>query len=161
MLIFCNFGNQKGKCETLLIMKSNLFISLLLFSGTLISLSACQNKPETTTDFLIKVDSIHCPDTVMANAKFDIVFYGTVGFNGCTSFKTFNQKFDDKNITIETWGTYENFNGTCPDVLVSLDGQKLSMTLPFAGTYKIKIKEPDNYLLYKFIKVKELSSSQK
>ena len=144
-----------------LIMKSNLYLSLLIVSGILITLAACQNKSEETADFLIKVDSIHCPDSVLANTKFDIAFYGTVGFNGCTSFKTFNQKFDDNNITIETWGTYENYNGTCPDVLVTLDGQKLSMTLPFPGTYKIKVKEPDNYLLYKFIKVKELSSSQK
>lgn len=134
-------------------MKTILYTSLLLVVAISLSIASCKNKLETNSDFLIKVDSIHCPDSVTANARFDIEFFGIVGFNGCSSFKTFNQRLDNKNIIIEAWGTFES-NGYCPDVLVTLDGQKLSMTIPLAGIYKIKVTEPDNALLYKYIKVK-------
>jgi hypothetical protein len=134
----------------------NLKMRLLSLFTVMLLFSSCVNKLSTSSDFLIKVDSIHCPDSVASNTSFDIEFFGIIGFDGCSSFKTFNQRSEEKDITIEAWGTYNDSGGACPAVLVSLDGQKLSMKIPFAGTYKIHINEPDNSYLIKLVKVKDL-----
>jgi hypothetical protein len=118
-------------------------------------LASCSNANNTYTDFLIKVDSIHCPDSVISNASFDIEFFGIIGFNGCYSFKTFNQRLADNDITIEAWGTYDSNAGICPAALVTLDGQKLSMSLFTPGLYRIKISEPDMTIIVKSIVVKK------
>jgi hypothetical protein len=116
-------------------------------------LNSCFNEENSSRDFLIKVDSIHVADTLASAVPFDIEFFGTVGFDGCHSFKVFNQTITENQIKIGVWGTYENFNGTCPTVIVSLDGKKLRMTIPFAGNYTINILEPDNSSLIKMVVV--------
>ena len=107
-------------------------------------LRSCLNESYTYEDFLIKVDSIHLPNSITLNIPFDIEFFGTVGFDGCYSFKTFNQTVKNNDIMIETWGTYEIKNGICPAVLVYLDGQKLNMTFHTSGIYNLIIIQPDN-----------------
>ena len=116
-------------------------------------LKSCLNEENASNDFLIKVDSIHVADTIASAVQFDIEFFGTIGYNGCNSFKTFNQTIYDKNIAIGAWGTYENKNGTCPAMMVSLDGQKLRITIPLAGIYNIIILEPDNSSIVRTIVV--------
>ena len=117
-------------------------------------LKSCFLDQNNNDDFLIKVDSIHVADTLASAVPFDIEFYGTVGLNGCANFKVFSQSVTHNKITIRAWGTYENFNGTCPAVIVSLDGKKLTMTIPLAGIYNIKVLEPDNSSLIKTVVVK-------
>jgi hypothetical protein len=112
------------------------------------------------SDFLIKVDSIHCPDSVMPNTRFDIEFFGVVGFNGCYSFKTFNQHVSDFDILIEAWGTYDNSSGICTDALVLLNGQKLGMTFAKPGIYRLEIAEPDNTIIIKNVLVKKPPEAQ-
>jgi hypothetical protein len=101
---------------------------------------------------MIKVDSFKVADTVTSATPFDVEFYGTIGRNGCYSFKTFNQIVKGNDISIEVWGTFD-YTGSCPEALVSLDGIKLKLTIPFPGTYRIIIKEPENYSLVKQITV--------
>jgi hypothetical protein len=121
--------------------------------------ASCTLKDPTGNDFLIKVDSIHCPDSVIANVSFDIEFYGTVGFNDCFRFKTFNPKINDKKTTIQTWGTYDN-TSDCHEALVLLNGQKLSMRIPYVGTYIIEVSEPNTTILKKLILVKQAPQAQ-
>jgi hypothetical protein len=130
-------------------------LSIVLILAIFLMLASCSNQNNTYTDFLIKVDSIHCPDTVTANTRFDIEFFGIIGFNGCYSFKTFNQKINDEDITIEAWGTYDANAGICPTALVKLDGQKLGMTLAIPGLYRIEITEPDLTVIVKPVLVKK------
>jgi hypothetical protein len=117
-------------------------------------LLSCQNKLSNNNDFLVKIDSIHCPDSVVSNKEFNIEFFGTIGFNVCDTFKTFNTVIKDNDISIETWATSDYSQGLCPDKLVSLKGKKLPLTIPFQGIYKIKIKEPDNSGITKLVIVK-------
>ena len=121
----------------------SVFLFMLVITICLF-LRSCLSEPYTYGDFLIKVDSIHIPDTITLNIPFDIKFFGIIGFDGCHSFKTFNQTVKNNDIMIETWGSYENKNGLCPAVMVYLDGQKLNMTFHTPGIYNIKIIEPDN-----------------
>ena len=99
------------------------------------------------------VDSIKAPDMVSHTAQFDIDFFGTVGFNTCYKFISFNVVRKDYDIRIETWGTSDYMSGQCADALVTLEGQKLDMTLSSPGIYKITIVEPADFTLVKLITV--------
>lgn len=118
---------------------------------TLTGLSSCIENSSSSNDFMVKVDSFKVPEAVASSTPFDVVFYGTVGFNGCYSFKTFNRIIKGNDITVEVWGTWDYKSGTCPDVLVSLDGIKLNLTIPIPGTYRIIVKEPADYTLVRQI----------
>ncbi len=112
-----------------------------------VSFSSCLGDQGNVNDYKIKVDSIHLPRQVKADTKFDIVFYGTIGFDACSTFKTFNTEISNNEITIEAWGTYDDRNKLCPEQLVLLDGKTLSMTLPKPGVYRIMISEPIDVVL--------------
>jgi hypothetical protein len=134
--------SSKITLKTMKLMKTAFLFLMLSASGLL--LRSCLNDPYIKEDYLIKVDSIHIPDPVTLNIPFDVEFFGTVGYNGCHSFKTFSQTVNNNDITIYAWGTYENTNGICPAVMVYLEGEKLNMTVKVAGTYNLIIGEPDN-----------------
>ena len=131
-------------------MKIRTSISLLTACAACIMLFSCHLDQENN-DFLIKVDSIHAPDTIDANTAFDIVFFGTIGFDECTSFKSFNQTKNKNDVDIEAWGTYDNTPAVCPPALITLDGQKLSMSLTFPGVYRILTKDPGFTLVKKIV----------
>jgi hypothetical protein len=115
--------------------------------------SCLNNNSINTNDFLIKVDSVKVPETVISGTPFNIQFFGTIGFDDCTSFKTFNQAILEKDINIEAWGTFEYKNRTCNPALVTLDGYTISMTLYNPGVYRLLITEPGNYTLVKELNV--------
>jgi len=136
-------------------MKKNLPLSLLLLVLIIIiTLGSCIEDPPALDNYLIQVDSIHLPDNITADNPFFIEFYGIVGFDGCHSFENFNLTYKNNDIYIETWGFFDNKAGTCPDVVVMLNGQKLNITIPFPGTYTLFIVEPYGYDLVKQIVVK-------
>jgi hypothetical protein len=120
-------------------------IILIMFSAS------CTKEPAPLQDYLIQVDSIQVADTVSAGVSFDIVFFGTIGFDMCHSFKVFNLGYNGDEITIQAWGTFDSNAEACPEALVSLDGRKLAMTLNIPGYYTIFIKEPAGYSIYKEI----------
>jgi hypothetical protein len=130
------------------------YIRLLAVIAVFIMILSCLRNPSTGNDFLIKVDSFNIPATISSGTPFDIEFFGTIGFDQCTKFKTFNQIYKNSNITIELWGTYDNNEGACVPDLIYMNGQKLNLTIPLPGEYTIKIIEPNDYILIKQIIVK-------
>jgi hypothetical protein len=95
--------------------------TLILSSAILIlfiSIGSCTREPAPLKDYLVQVDSIHVADTVAAGEPFEIEFYGTIGFDMCHSFKVFNQSVNGNNISIQTWGTFDNSAEACPEALV-------------------------------------------
>lgn len=128
---------------------------LLIIPGILFTISACVDKLKSQNDFLIPVDSVQIPEVITANTPFDIKFFGTIGANGCHSFKTFNRTIKKNEIIIEAWGTFDDKEADCPQVMVTLDGQILNMTIPNPGIYLIRISEPYDFVLVKQITVKQ------
>jgi hypothetical protein len=128
-------------------------VVLLSVCVILIPAYSCLKGPFTSSDFMIKVDSIHVADTVSSNAPFSVDFFGTIGFDGCFSFKTFKKNIQDSVISVEAWGSYEKMDGQCPSELVTLQDRKLSLSLPIPGNYRLIVKEPDYSELVKRIKV--------
>ena len=128
------------------------FLLILVFS---MSFSACHLDTDNNNDFLIKIDSIHIPEIIKSGNPFNLVFYGTIGFNECYSLTTFSQGYRGNDINIEAWGSYNYIEGKCPEGLVTLNGQELSIVISSPGTYRIVIKEPDYSVLVKQITVIE------
>ena len=135
-------------------MKAKIPVIVLIILLTLcIGLLSCNTDKNETNDFLIKVDSIHVPETIVSANPFEIVFYGVIGFNGCYSFKSFNTVNNGSTIIVEAWGTSDFSNLLCPDALVTLDGYTLKLTIPTPGIYKVIIHEPGNFSLITQLKV--------
>lgn len=137
-------------------MTMKLYKSLFLFimSMTVCFItSSCLNDTYTHNEFIIKVDSIHFPDTVKSNTPFDIEFFGTIGWDGCYSFSRFYQIINNNDIIVEAWGNYDNKDRKCPAVMVYFDGQKLNATIPVGGIHYIKVTQPDNSSLVRQITV--------
>jgi hypothetical protein len=128
-------------------------ITLITISIMIYLLSSCLEDAYTFDTFLVKIDSFQLPETMTAKTTFEVRFFGTVGNNGCISFEGFNQNLINKDIEIEAWGRYDNRNNTCPEVMVYLD-KNLEITIPVAGVYNLKIKQPDKSYLERSITVK-------
>jgi hypothetical protein len=135
-------------------MKAKIPVIVLIILMTFcIGLLSCNTDKNETNDFLIKVDSIHVPETIVSGNTFEIKFYGVIGFNGCYSFKSFNTVNNGGTIIVEAWGTSDFSNLLCPDALVTLDGYTLKLTISVPGIYKLIIHEPGNLSLETQIKV--------
>lgn len=130
-----------------------IIFRFLILTITSYILFSCDKTPKKLDPYLIKVDSIHLPGIISSNVPFEIEFFGKIAGDGCHIFKEFSESLKDKDINIEAWGSYIDYNGICPTVEVYLTGQNLSVTLPSSGIYNIKIKQPDNSLLLKQITV--------
>ncbi len=139
-------GRLRRILRTLIIITSTVSLFFLLFS--------CSLTDTNPQDFLIRVDSIQVPDTVTSSISFEIKFFGTIGGDGCHSFKTFNQFTNSNTVVIEAWGTLDRKSQECPAVMVSLNGHNFTLTLLDRGIYYINIAEPDNSLLIKKIFVR-------
>ena len=122
-------------------LRLNVLVSLLLLAASL-NIASCKKELSTSSDFLIPVDSIKVPNVVISEKPFDVEFFGTISYNGCVSFKTFNTIMNHNEIIIEAWATYDKNDKACPTVMVYLTGQKLNLTIPFPGNYFIIIKGP-------------------
>jgi hypothetical protein len=129
-----------------------LFLSVLIVS---LSFSACHLESDTNNDFLIKVDSIHTPAIINSGKPFNVVFYGTVGFNVCYSLTNFDYDYNGNDIDIQVRGTFSYKEGKCPEGIVTINGQELSLTVQLPGDYRIIILQPDNSVLIKQITVVE------
>jgi hypothetical protein len=131
--------------NTLICLSSLMLLSIL---------SSCEDKHDPNYEsFLIQVDSIQTPDNITINEPFDIIFYGTIGTNGCYQLSRFETEKHGNNITINAWGKFDKKSRVCPAVMVYLDNQKLNYQINEKGTYTIKINRPDNNFLVKQISV--------
>jgi len=138
----------------LIILKIRAYIlipGLFIFCTNFFS---CNNYSSVANDYLIRVDSIHAPDSVIQNEGFDVVFFGIIGLNTCQHFKSFNIDYNNKDVHIEAWGTDNSKGEICGEGIVYLNGQKVTIKLYPSGTYRIKITDPNDITLVKQIVVK-------
>ena len=118
-------------------------------TGLLVS---CEDNDKTEyKSFLVQVDSVEISNNITTNTPFDIEFYGTIGTDGCYKFSHFETSNSDNEILIECWGKQDVSSDVCPQVMVYLDGEKLTYSIDGSGNYLIKIKQPDNSFLEKEI----------
>ena len=134
-------------------MRKVSYIILLSVAAFFMFSLSCTKEPFTSSDFMIKVDSIKLPDIISAGIPFDIEFFGVVGSDACFSFKTFKRSSQNQTIVIEAWGTYAKTGESCTGPVVTMNGIKLNISFPVPGNYTIYIREPDTYALARQITV--------
>lgn len=135
-------------------MSAKSYILLFFVVTICIKLLSCNNDSNSANDYLVKIDSIHAPDSAISNKPFDVVFYGIVGLNTCQQFKTFNIVYNNNDVNIEAWGTDDSNGAPCGEGIVSLNGHKVTLSLFRPGSYRVAVNEPNDLTLVKQIIVK-------
>lgn len=129
-----------------------LFKLLLLLIGLFITFS-CDHSTNRFEAFLIKVDSISIPQAISSGTPFNIGFFGTIGGDGCHTFKEFKQTSESNNIILEAWGNLDVQSTACTTVMMFLGGRSMPLTIQTPGVYNLKVKQPDNTFLIRQITV--------
>ena len=127
----------------------SIILASILF---LLMLSFCSTEPEEEyVLYKIKIEKITVPDTVSIQDTLKIKLDGTVGPDGCHSFKGFEIEKVGGEINITAWGSRPNFSTICPTVMVYLNGKNCNVLIPNTGHYKINIMQPDNTIYSKWV----------
>jgi len=87
-------------------------------------LTGCSGTPKSENEFVIKVDSIVCADTVNVGEKIPVRFYGDIGADTNCAFSRFNIKSDTLLTEITVIGKHEEKKNKGCDTL-RLDGKEL------------------------------------
>ncbi len=130
-------------------------ISALFISAAIVfMLGSCGMKSTTIEPYLIKIDSLHAPDTVRVKTLFIIEIYGYVGPSKCYNFeKAYNYTNDQNEITIEAWGKYAYYGDPCEEGIMLMD-HKVELAVSSAGNYLIKGVQPNGLFVEKKLVVK-------
>ena len=119
-------------------------ITALIVLTTIIFLTvSCSLKTTTIEPYLIKIDSLHAPDTVNLKTLFNIQIYGYVGPSKCYMFeKAYNFTNEQNEITIEAWGKYTYYGDPCVEEKIFMD-YKVELAVSAPGNYTIKGVQPN------------------
>ncbi|MCF7798207.1 MAG: hypothetical protein K9N11_09890 [Lentisphaeria bacterium] len=118
-------------------------IGIVLFPSLLLVMLARCDEPGYT-QFIIEIDSLVHPDTVMVLQQVEIEFYGVVGPDGCHKFKTIQvEPLSDSLLQFTVWGERPDYQTICPDVIVYLEGETYTMSVDKPGWQHIRVKQPD------------------
>jgi len=130
-------------------MKNNILIILGVL-GFLVAVSSCKKDEDPQiNESVMLIDSIAHPDTVAFGSTLTINFYGVIG-NGCDSFSRFedvelNEGEPQNTFKIRIYRKTED-QPNCTEELKYLDSS-LNLTGMLAGTFYIKVVQPDGSYL--------------
>ena len=136
-----------------------LSASAILILTLLMAWSTGCKKDDDNTDFLIKVDSIVMPDTLSFGDTLFVKFYGMVGPDGCYKFDRFEQVPNEtsdlpNSMKFKLWGKHEN-SDNCPQQIVYLDGQEISITGLSKGNFFVFVIQPDGTVMRGVVYIRE------
>jgi hypothetical protein len=130
-----------------------LTTKLLFILGLITTFASCTKEPEYK-EYLIQVDSltISYPETLLYSGLFEINVYGTISFNGCSSFSHFNISRQNQDVIIEAWKNVQVNATVCPTVMVYLNHKILCNRDSLPENFTIKVRQPDGSYLEKTMK---------
>ena len=111
----------------------------------LFSIFNCTNLDYESYTFIIPVDSLVIPDSIVLNDTLEIRFFGTIGNNGCYSFERFESIEQQTSIQLTAIGKFTGA-ATCTSVMVYLE-ESYFVIPSLAGQYYIEVLQPDNTVL--------------
>lgn len=121
----------------------------------MISLYGCDKElilDDSFDYYMVEVANIAFQETIFAGQEFNVIFFGTIGNNGCHSFSHFTLKQNDQDIEIEVWGKILKDADICTQNIVSLDNTIKKLTIENVGEYLLKIKQANgSYLEHQII----------
>lgn len=105
------------------------------------------------TQFVVRVDSVAHAPFAASNDTLTLLFFGTIGSDGCCSFSHFETTTQPLQLDITVWGQHRNA-GVCPAVMVYLDGKEYRFVAGHMGWFVINVHQPDNSVLRDSILIK-------
>lgn len=119
------------------------FILLLIFISFFIIFcnSSCNKEESPGEEYIIPIDSIIHPDTIIAGEKLSIAYYGILGTSDCYSFYRFDVNFDQDIINTTAIGLYTETED-CEDGIYYIDGEELSVHDLPEGDFSIIVNLP-------------------
>ena len=128
---------------------------LSLAAAALSILGACQNNifGVRGQTFVIQVDSISGPTAVSGNAAFSLGFWGTIGPNGCYSFKEFKTTRSGSTLDITLYGrSIDGAGYACPQSVARLSGVEYTVSPPVTDPFTVVVHQADNTVLTRVIR---------
>jgi hypothetical protein len=98
------------------------------------------NSPNVT-EYTIKVDSVHHPDTIDAGGIFSVDLYGKVGDNDCYAFKEIQDTIETGLITLELIGTHTD-RENCNDGIIYMSPATANINGLTTGDWTLRITQP-------------------
>lgn len=138
-----NSGNLRHKFS-----KRSLLhlMEILLFTALFLLMLVRCDEPGYTR-FVIKIDSLAHPDTVMVSQQVDFEFYGVVGRDGCHRFDTIQMEpLSDSLVRFTAWGERPGYQTVCPAVMVYLEGETYAISFATPGWQRIQVHQPGGSL---------------
>jgi len=109
--------------------------------------SACEKTSEIQFEpYLIKIDSVQVKNPIESQSA-ELLFYATVGNNGCYEFSHFEVTKGTTDVKIKVWGNKQINAEVCTQVMVYLNASPLLVEFSTSGNWQIQIVQPDNSLL--------------
>lgn len=131
-----------------------LVFSLLLLASLWTNCSLIGGGTNTST-FIVEVDSINVPSEVASTDTLIVRPFGTVGTNGCHSFKQFEASQTPSSLDLQVIGeVVEGDDIGCTDEIVKLD-TTYEVPPPLEGPFEITIPQPDETTLTRTVTVKD------
>lgn len=128
-------------------------ILILLLLSALIYLGCSKSDSPQVDNYIIKIDSIVVPDTILFGNNLIVKFYGKVGENGCYAFYKFDVDYELNTTSITSWGRFTHYEA-CPENLPVLYGKELIIYNLSKGNNIIKAIQPDGDALSSEVFVK-------
>lgn len=123
----------------------NIKHPIIILIGILFSIFNCTNLDYESYTFIIPVDSLVIPDSIVLNDTLEIIFFGIIGNNGCYSFERFESIEQQTSIQLTAIGKFTGA-GVCTCEVVCLE-ESYFVTPLLAGQYYIEVLQPDNTVL--------------
>ncbi len=137
------------------IMMKNLQ-TILLFLLVAISTMSCQLLGIENRDvesYVVKVDSVNVASQVNFSDTLSVHLFGTIGPNGCHSFKRFDKSSTSSKLALKVIGeVVKGDNLGCTDAIVQLD-RIFQVEPPLQDPFEINIEQPDGSVLERTVEV--------
>ncbi|MEX0684459.1 MAG: hypothetical protein WD267_01125 [Balneolales bacterium] len=127
-------------------------LAVILLSLTTFSCDLFNNDDDDDDVFLIEVESIAAPESVMLGDSVAVNFFGTIGPNGCFSFSHFEATDIENGIEIDAYGQYIH-SRVCAAVIVDLDGRAYYYVPETRGMKQVRVNRQNRDPLERVINV--------
>lgn len=132
---------------------TSYLLSFLLIISMVINCSIIDGGSNTSA-FTVEVDSISVPSEVASSDSLVVRPFGTVGPDGCHSFKRFEASQTPSSLDLQVIGeVVEGDDIACAATIVKLD-TTYSVPPPLEGPFEITVQQPDESISTRTVKVK-------
>jgi hypothetical protein len=122
-------------------------LALVVLIATIVLLcdSSCVTDLGDET-FIVRVDSVHSPESIQLNQTIAFYLFGTIGYDGRYSFSHFQVRRSSSQTELTVWGRKRELEAYNTAVW-KLDGGAFRIAPTNRGNFILAIRQPDGSLL--------------